>query len=225
MQTIAIISQKGGTGKTTLAVSLAVAAEHARRQAVVIDLDPQATACNWKDRREAESPITVDAQPARLMSALQKAQEGGIALVVIDTPPRSEQAALAAAKAADLILIPIRPQIYDLETLPNTLELLNIAGHTPAVVILNAISPRGDRHDQAAKAIGRFNLQVCPAMLTHRAAFGDAGALGLTALEHEPHGKAAREVLEVYNYISKLLANPKTRNVDNAQSRLVRSAR
>jgi chromosome partitioning protein len=222
MHTIAVMSQKGGTGKTTLAISLAVAAEQAGKQAVVIDLDPQATACNWKDRREADTPITIDAQPARLASALQRAREAGIDLAVIDTPPRSEQAALAAAKAADLILIPLRPQIYDLETLPNTLELLNVAGSAPALVILNAISPRGDRHQQAMKAIGRVNLPVCPAMLTHRAAFGDAGALGLTALEHEPHGKAAREVLEVYNYISQILAKPKTRKVANAETRPVR---
>ena len=222
MRTIAAISQKGGTGKTTLAISLAVAAEQAGKQAVVIDLDPQATACNWKDRRKDDTPVTVDAQPARLVSALQKAQEAGIDLAVIDTPPRSEQAALAAAKAADLILIPLRPQIYDLETLPNTVELLSVAKSAPAIVVLNAISPRGDRHTQAVNAITKAKLPVCPAMLTQRAAFGDAGFLGLTALEHEPRGKAAQEILEVYNYISQILANPRKRKIGNAKSRLVR---
>jgi chromosome partitioning protein len=205
MHTIAVISQKGGTGKTMVTLSLAVAAGQDGRQAVVIDLDPQATACNWKDRRGAEPPITVDAQPARLVSALDKAREAGIGLAVIDTPPRSEQAALAAAKAADLVLIPIRPQIYDLETLPHTIELLNIAGTVRALVILNAIPPHGDRHTQAATAIERANLPVCPAMLTQRAAFGDAGALGLTALEHEPNGKAAQETLRVWNHVVMVL--------------------
>jgi chromosome partitioning protein len=224
MHTIAVISQKGGAGKTTLALSLAVAAGQDGRQAVVIDLDPQATACNWKDRRGAESPITIDAQPARLVSALDKAREAGIGLAVIDTPPRSEQAALAAAKAADLVLIPIRPQIYDLETLPHTIELLKITGAVRALVILNAISPHGDRHTQAATAIERVNLPVCPAMLTQRAAFGDAGALGLTAFEHEPNGKAAHEIMKVWNHVVMVLEKQERRSAYYEQTRSLERA-
>jgi chromosome partitioning protein len=225
MHTIAVISQKGGAGKTTLTLSLAVAAgEQNGRQAVVIDLDPQATACNWKDRRKAETPITIDAQPARLVSALDKAREAGVGLAVIDTPPRSEQAALAAAKAADLVLIPIRPQIYDLETLPTTIELLKITGAVRALVILNAISPYGDRHIQTATAIERVNLPVCPAMLTQRAAFGDAGALGLTALEHEPNGKAAQEIMKVWNHVAMILEKQERRTAYHEQTRSLERA-
>ena len=134
MRTIALIAQKGGTGKTTLALSLAVAAEQVAKVAVIIDLDPQATACNWADRRKADTPIVVDAQPARLPKALEKARQGGVELAIIDTPARSEQSALAAARSADLIIIPCRPQIYDLETVPNSRELIALAGHTPVLV-------------------------------------------------------------------------------------------
>jgi chromosome partitioning protein len=88
MKTIALIAQKGGAGKTTLALSLAIAAERTGATSVIIDLDPQATACNWGDRRKAD----VDAQPARLQSALQKAEEASVDIAIIDTPPRSEQA-------------------------------------------------------------------------------------------------------------------------------------
>ena len=131
MKIIALIAQKGGTGKTTLALALAVAAEQAGLDTLIIDLDPQATACNWSDRRAAESPLVIDAQPARMAQALEKARSGGIGLAVIDTPARSEQSALAAAKIADLIIIPCRPQIYDLETIANTRELITLAGDTP----------------------------------------------------------------------------------------------
>jgi chromosome partitioning protein len=224
MYTIAIIAQKGGVGKTTLALSLAVAADQARKQSIVVDLDPQASACNWGDRRHQGTPVIVDAQPSRLVSALHKAEEAGVDFAFIDTPPRSEQAALAAAKAADLVLIPSRPQIYDLETIPNTIELLKLAGNKPAMVVLNAIAPRGTRHEQAQEALARFSMPVCPAMLTQRAAFGDAGTLGLTALEHDPKGKAAQEIRLVYKYTTQLLNKLTRRERDNEQSRLVRSA-
>lgn len=224
MYTIAIIAQKGGVGKTTLALSLAVAADQAGKQSVVIDLDPQASACNWGDRRQHDPPIIVDAQPSRLSNALSRAEEAGVAYAIIDTPPRSEQAALAAAKAADLVLIPSRPQIYDLETIPNTIELLKLTGNKPAMVVLNAVPPRGTRHEQARKVITRFTLPVCPAMLINRAAFGDAGTVGLTALESDPNGKAAQEIQLVYKYTTKLLNKLNRREPDNEQSRLVRSA-
>ena len=138
MYIVAIVAQKGGTGKTTLAVSLAVAATQAGRTAAIVDLDPQATASKWFDRREAESPAVVSAQAARLSHVLQAAGEAGADLVFIDTPPRAEQAAIAAVRAADLILIPCRPAIYDLETVTTTLDLINVSGAKPAAAVLNA---------------------------------------------------------------------------------------
>jgi chromosome partitioning protein len=205
MKTIALIAQKGGTGKTTLALSLAIAAEQAGVSSLIIDLDPQATACNWSDRRGQETPLIIDAQPARLPNALEKAKEGGINLALIDTPARSEQAALAAAKAADLVLIPCRPQIYDLETIPNTKGILTLAGNKPALVVFNAVPPRGDRRTQAEKVVASMGLESCPTCFGNRARFGDSATLGRTALEFEPKGKAAEETIQVYKYIRLLL--------------------
>jgi chromosome partitioning protein len=218
MKTIALIAQKGGTGKTTLALALAVAAEKAGLDTLIIDLDPQATACNWSDRRAADSPLVIDAQPARMAQALEKARSGGIGLTVIDTPARSEQSALAAAKIADLIIIPCRPQIYDLETITNTRELIALAGNKPALVVLNAIPSRGDRRDQARLAVENMQLPVCPVSLGQRAAFGDAGTLGQTALEYDPRGKAAEEIRQLYKYISRLL-DKKESHEQESQSR------
>jgi chromosome partitioning protein len=206
MKTIAFIAQKGGTGKTTLALSLAVAAQEAGQVAVIIDLDPQATACNWGDRRKLEAPVIVDAQPARLVRALEKAEENRVDLALIDTPARSEQSALAAAKAADLVVIPCRPQIYDLETLPNSREIVNLAGKKPSLVLLNAVPPWPGRQEEALEAAKTFEMPVCPKMLGHRAAFGDAAALGRSVLEYDSTGKAAEEVREVYKYIMRQLA-------------------
>jgi chromosome partitioning protein len=205
MKTIALIAQKGGTGKTTLALCLAVAAEQDGLNTLIVDLDPQATACNWGDRRQSESPLVIDAQPARMPQALDRARSGGINLVVIDTPARSEQAALAAAELADLIIIPCRPQRFDLETIGNTRKLIAMAGTKPVLVVLNAIPARGDRQQQARQAIEAMELPVCPIALGNRAAFGDASIIGQTALEFEPSGKAAEESRQFYKYVSRLL--------------------
>jgi len=205
MKTIALIAQKGGTGKTTLALCLAVAAEQDGLNTLIVDLDPQATACNWGDRRQSESPLVIDAQPARMPQALDRARSGGINLVVIDTPARSEQGALAAAELADLIIIPCRPQRFDLETIGNTRKLIAMAGTKPVLVVLNAIPARGDRQQQARQAIEAMELPVCPIALGNRAAFGDASIIGQTALEFEPSGKAAEESIQLYKYVSRLL--------------------
>jgi chromosome partitioning protein len=115
------------------------------------------------------------------------------------------------------VVIPCRPQIYGLETIPNTKELVALAGGPPTLVVLNAVPFRGTRHEQATKAVEGFCLTVCPQTLGLRAAFGDSAAFGQTALEYEPSGKAAAEILQVYEYIRRLLDNSASRTTDNEQ--------
>src|SRR5689334_18614553 len=138
MKVIAIISQKGGAGKTTLALHLGVAAEHDGKSAAIIDLDPQASATGWGDSREAETPAVVSAQASRLQKVLDAARTSGAAFVIIDTAPHSESAALAAARAADFILIPCRPAILDLRAISDSIDLAKIA-EKPSAVVLNAV--------------------------------------------------------------------------------------
>ena len=139
----------------------------------------------------------VSAQAARLQPILEAAAGHGADLVVIDTAPRAEQGALAAAKAADLVLIPCRPAIYDLETVSTTVELVRLAGgDTPFLAVLNGVPPRGPKERQAREVLARLGVPVCPAALGQRAAFDHAGALGLSAQEYEPKGKAAAEIQE-----------------------------
>lgn len=205
MQVVAVIAQKGGTGKTTLALSLAVAAAARGRTSAVVDLDPQASASRWGDRRGVETPVIVSAQPARLRQVLDAARRHGAELVLIDTPPRAEQAALEAAKAAGLVLIPCRPAIYDLETLATTAELVRYAGARPIRVVLNGVPPRGPRRQQAEEVVRGLGLEVCAAALGQRAAFADAAALGRSAAEHEPGGRAAAEIAQLYGAVDAAL--------------------
>src|ERR1700722_9706057 len=105
MKTIAIISQKGGAGKTTIAIHLAVAAEQRGLKTAIFDLDPQASAASWSDKRTAASPTVVAAQATRLTSLLEQAKAQYAGLVIIDSAPNADAASLAAARAADLILV------------------------------------------------------------------------------------------------------------------------
>src|SRR5271170_3279128 len=141
MRTVAILSQKGGTGKTTISLHLAVAARQAGHIAVVIDLDPQASAAGWKDSRKSEEPVVISVPAARLPQALQAAETGGADLAVIDTAPHSGDVALAAAEAADLVLIPCRPGILDLRAIGTTARVVKLAGKR-AYVVLNTVPPR-----------------------------------------------------------------------------------
>ena len=208
MQVLALLAQKGGAGKTSLALALAVEAGGVGKTVIVLDTDPQASACRWRDRRQVPEPAVIDVQPARLQFALGAAAEQGVDLVVIDTPPRSESAALEAARVANLVVIPCRAQILDLETVPATQQLLALAGNPPAVAILSAVPPRGARAAQARRAIARFGLLVCPHTLGHRAAWGDSNALGLTVMEYPPRGRAAEEMRHVALWLTRALAEP-----------------
>ncbi len=205
MQVVSVIGQKGGSGKTTLVLSLAVQAERHGKAVLIADLDPQASATGWSDRREAETPVVLSLQPVRLPRTLQDARDNGADLVLIDTPARSDQAHAEAAKAADLVLIPSRLTALDVETIGRTIELVRLAKGPPCVVLFNAVPPRGARREQALDVVQSLGVQACPVDFGQRAAFADATALGLTAAEYEPNGKAATEIGEVYRFTVKML--------------------
>lgn len=200
MKTVAIISQKGGAGKTTLSVHLATAAALAGHSAAIIDLDPQGTAASWGDRRQAEAPEVVSGQAARLGVLIEAAQGNGADLLILDTAPNADQTALRAAQLADLVLIPCRAATFDLEAIRATLTLAELA-KKPSYVVLNAIPPRSGIGREAAEGLTAQGAQVAPAMLSQRAAFAHGVIDGRTAQEFEPAGKAAEEVEALYTWL------------------------
>ncbi|NEQ48650.1 MAG: AAA family ATPase [Leptolyngbya sp. SIO3F4] len=199
MKKIAVLSQKGGAGKTTLALHLAVAALLDDKAVAVIDLDPQASATDWGDSREEEDPVIVSAQAARLGKTMEKMEGAGADLLIIDTAPHSQNDALQAARAADLILIPCRPAILDLRAISNSVDISRLA-KTPAKVVLNAIQPTGARWKDAASAIEQYEIEVSPCRLANRVAYQDSLTTGLTAQEYEPDGKASTEIEALYSW-------------------------
>jgi chromosome partitioning protein len=144
--------------------------------------------------------VVISAQAARLSHVLTTAESHGAALVFIDTAPHAESAALAAARAADLILIPCRPAILDLKAIGTTIDLVRIAGR-PAVVVLNAVPPRGSLAREAGEAVKGYGILLSPISLGHRSAFVHALTAGATAQEYEPRGKAAEEITKLYTWV------------------------
>ena len=202
MQILAIIGQKGGSGKTTATLGLAVEAFLAGRSVAVIDLDPQTTAANWSDRRGKETPVVVSCQVSRLPQVLDAAAKEDVDLAIIDTPGKSTDALIAAAKAANFVLMPLQPQLYDIETLSGLKDVLTLAGNPPSAVLVNRAPVQGKRHTETQEAAMAQGFAVCPVVIYARAAHGDAGNIGQTATEHEPKGKAAQEMANLYAYIS-----------------------
>ena len=164
----------------------------------IIDLDQQATAAQWADWRDDESVAVVAAPHGRLLPTLEEARRSEVDLVIIDSPPAADSAAVAAAKSADLVLIPTRPSAFDLHAIRTTSDLIRVA-QKPGYVVLNGMPPRAAALlDEVVAVIQSLNLILAPVCLVDRAAFRHAVVNGQTAQEYEPNGKAAGEVESLY---------------------------
>lgn len=210
MRTIALLSQKGGSGKTTFAVHLAVAATSAGYSSAIIDLDPQCSAANWGSTREAETPEVMSGHAARLEPMMKAASESGVGILFLDTPPAADAIAVKAAKAADLILIPCRAAVFDVRSVLETLGVMETLS-TPRLVVLNAVpttAKSGAAADAAAVIMARGRNELAPVSWSHRVAFSHGPIDGRTAQELEPNGKAAQEVKALWTWLCVTLGVP-----------------
>lgn len=215
MKVISLICQKGGTAKTTTAINLAVEALAYGLEVVIIDLDPQVSACDWKDIRGAKAPVVAATPVPHLERTLKVAADNGADLVIIDTAGRTNDAASGAARVADLILVPLQPSLIDLKTLGATLDIIRLAGNKPTRALLARVKAAGTRHEDTTAWLVGQGVEVCPASLGERVTYQDAYARGLGVCEAEPCGKAAQEIKSVYLYISSLLGLPTRRIGDD----------
>jgi chromosome partitioning protein len=214
-RTIALVSQKGGAGKSTLALHLAAEAAARGQRALLVDLDPQGNVAKWGDRRGQVPPDVSAEHPANLDKALLAAAAEGYAVIVLDTAPHADQTALRAARSADLVLVPCRPATFDLEAINTTLDLCQLTKR-PAMVVLNAAPIRSRVVDEAQRAVGEHGGEVCPVVIHHRVAFQHCLIDGRTAAEFEPEGAAALEIAALYaDVLSRLNADaPSRRSAD-----------
>lgn len=200
MQTIAVLSQKGGAGKTTLACALAVAAEAHGITTAVVDLDPQGSATRWAHLREAASPVVTQTTPGKLVRILRTALQNGAGLGIIDTAPHATDAARTASEIADLALIPCRASAADLAAIGGTIAITRET-KTKAFAVLCAAPIRHPLVEQARTAIAGYGIRTAPAVLHQRVAHVHAFTGGLSAAEFDPAGKAAGEIEALFTWV------------------------
>jgi chromosome partitioning protein len=208
MRTIALLTQKGGAGRTTLAASLAVAAAHAGETVVALDLDPQASLLRWGQRREAAKarkkviiePLERERLP-RLRAILDGLANVGFTIAIFDTAAIDGAAANFVTDAADLCLLPTRPTRLDVDATAATFRAVYLAKRKAAFV-LNQCPPnyRSSRTSESAKGLTRLGILAEPPLCA-RMDFQDAIEAGLGVTEYARGGRAAQEIEALWNWI------------------------
>jgi chromosome partitioning protein len=205
MKVICLLAQKGGTGKTTLCLHLAVLANELGRDAVILDIDPQGSSSAWWRRRRADHPEVERCGAQDLAEKLAELEQQGRDLVLLDTAPHSSHEAATAVMRADLVLIASRPAILDLEAIGESVKIVKQQG-ARAAVVLNACPPPhlfGETAivREAREALTAYGLPVAPVSISQRAAFSHALIDGHAVTEFESKGKAAAEMRNLWGWI------------------------
>ena len=200
---IAVLSQKGGTGKTTLSCALGALADGAGTPTAILDLDPQASAANWHDLRRqggAENPPVYATPTSRMKPLVEALGRDGAELIVADTAPHSGADAVTVAKLSDHILIPVQPSYPDLAATTRTIEIAEMA-RTAATIVLNLALVNHASVTDAKAVIATTEVPAAPVVLHRRIAHVNSFNAGQCAPEHEPAGKAARELRTLFSWL------------------------
>ncbi len=201
MNVLVLAAQKGGTGKTTICANLAVEAEaRGDGPVAVIDVDPQGTLSKWWNRRKADTPALVEVDVADIDAQLRVLQERGTRLVIVDTPGAITSHVRAVIRAADLVLIPSRPSILDIETLYEFCDVVE-GEKRPMTFVLNAVKPKTRISSDAIRGLSGFGT-VAPTELVDRVDYSGSFNDGHSAGELAPGGKANQEISELWNYVN-----------------------
>ena len=200
MLVIALVSQKGGAGKSTLAGNLTAYASTASKTAI-IDLDPQASISTWHSLRDKDDITLLTSHPPLLAKQIKKLKSEGYDLCVIDTPPHNSTAAANAINEADLTIIPVRPSSFDLVAAQATFDLL---GNNLGAVIINAI-PSGTAVEESAIDFVKESGVRLLGTVGQRIAFQHASNSGLGVTEYEGSGKASSEIKKIWKGIESIL--------------------
>jgi chromosome partitioning protein len=201
MQIIAVASQKGGSGKTTIAGHLAVAAqEQGAGPVVLIDTDPQASLTGWWNARRSTTPLFAQGSPARLAGGIDRIRALGVKLLIVDTPPALAETMIDAIRLADLVVIPVRPSPHDLRAAGTTIEIVERHAK-PAVFVVNAATARARITTEAVIALSQHGT-LAPSIIHQRTGFAASMIDGRTVMEIPGEERSAEEIRALWTYIA-----------------------
>ena len=189
MRTVCVASQKGGSGKSTIAAHLSVEARKQLSVAIVDTDNPQGSLSQWWNVRKADTPVFIR----------EHAPELDIDLTIIDTPPRIDPILRKSIAAADLVIIPIRPSPNDLRAVPVIVEEAENA-KKPFIFVINSATPRATITHDAVRVLAQYG-KVAPVTLHSRVDFATAMIDGRTAQELKANSKSALEVTQLWSYV------------------------
>lgn len=200
MKVLVVASQKGGSGKTTLAGHLAVQAELSGAGPVgLIDVDPQGSLADWWNERVAPNPIFIQTAVPRLAEDIKELAAHGMELLIIDTPPALTGTIADVIRVADLVVIPTRPSPHDLRSIGATMELVEHLGK-PLVFVVNGAAARARITAEAVALLSQYG-PLAPSIIHQRVDFAAAMIDGRTVMELSGASRSADEIADLWNYL------------------------
>lgn len=210
MFVLSVVAQKGGSGKSTMAIHLAVEGHRRGLRTLLIDIDTQASAAKIMDRRGEDPPDVATEAAGRIEKAIGVARTAGYDFVVVDTAPQADRAAAQAARVADLVLSPVQPSIVDLDAVDATVDACRLAS-VPILFVLNRVPTQGQEVGGTVDAIEKRGMRVSAVRWGERKAFRYPFMKGLTAQEVDPGSKAALEVVALFDALHVPVVTPARR--------------
>jgi len=206
---IAILNQKGGVGKTTLAVHVATAFARSKKRVLLLDADPQGSALDWAAARQGEKLFPVVGLPKASIHKELPTLAADYDLVVIDGPPRVYDVARSAIMASDLVLVPVQPSPYDVWAAKEIMILLNEAAvYKPnlkrAFAINRKIVNTAIGRD-VSEALSEYPIPVLETAISQRVAFAESATQGLTVYDLDAFMPASQEMDQLAKEIGALL--------------------
>ncbi len=206
---IAVINQKGGVGKTTMALHLAAALCAEGERVLLADADPQGSALDWVAVRNGQTPFASIGMPKPILHIELPKMAGDFDTVIIDGPPRVYDVARSAVMASDIVLIPVLPSQFDVWAAEETAKLLEECavykpGLKAAFVINRKIANTAIGRD-VAKALKQYPVPVLAAGVCQRVAFAES-ARGQTVFEIDPDSAASKEIHALAREVRKLMS-------------------